>query len=173
MTGSTHRLLLFLAGAYLGLILVWTSKGQNAANFSWTEGINRLANSSFIMTRRSADGSCDVFNFQTNGGTLGQASLKDGMNRFAVAQISTNNLGNAYVTPFSGEVWVAKNSIVVIEPKGTNIYIVTSTNMGRDGWILAGTNKIAFPPADVQRYFKGIADLQIRLTNQLIFPPSP
>jgi hypothetical protein len=143
------------------------------ALLSWDAAANRLAGSSFVVTRRADAGTVDVFNFPSNQCVFTAEQLADGLNRFAVAQIATNATGAAALTPFSGEVWVAKNSVVVAEPRSTNIFILTSTNLGRGDWTFAGTNAVTFPTIEAQRYFKAVADLQIRRTNQLTFPPTP
>ncbi|HEV2693416.1 MAG TPA: hypothetical protein VG347_11020 [Verrucomicrobiae bacterium] len=146
---------------------------QNAALLDWNAATNRLVGSSFVVTRRTDAGALDVYDFPSNQCVFTAAQLADGLNRFAVAQIATNPAGTAALTPFSGEVWVAKSSVVVAEPRSTNIFILTSTNLGLGDWAFAGTNSVTFPTTEAQRYFKAVADLQIRRTNQLTFPTTP
>lgn len=158
--------LVFICLCALGLSI------QAQSVLSWAASSNRLANSSFVMTRRT-DTTVDVYNFPSNQCQFTPDQLAFGTNRFAVAQISTNPAGWSATTPFSGEVWIVKKPVVVVEQRSTNIFILTSTNLGADAWAFAGSNTVMFPTADAQRYFKAMADLQIRRTNVISYPPAP
>ena len=153
---------------------------QTPASLTWSAAPNRLAGSLYTMAWRPAGGQVVTTNYPGTNCVWTADALALGLNRFAVAQIDTNADGTAQLTPYSGEVWVAKAQVVTVEPESTNFIILTSTNLG-GSYQVAGLNSVTFPATQSQQFFKAVGRLKIDLTNQLTFggtnpvpmPPTP
>lgn len=145
------------------------SQPYSQINLTWTAASNQLVNSSFQVWC----GGMASFNYSShwettnNFFTITESMMGPGPHFISVTQISTNEVGTAMVTAFSGEVDEQTIPQMTVGVAISNAEIMVSTNLGQPGsWVDCGTNLVTVPVSgQAQVFYKSRANLYTTLVR--------
>jgi len=149
------------------MLIGYVAVHAQQVQFSWTPAPYRQVNSKFTLWK--IDGSSVAYmkswDFDDTNAVLDVGLLGSGTHHFSVTQISTNTIGVASTTAFSGEVQVMVVPAISLIPA-----IYSSTNLGRAFTLYTQGQPIVVPSIGDQRYYIG-GIIKYARTNQIVIPP--